>query len=79
MKKPFRTSDISFAAALLCLGKKLVDTEEVGYGKSEFLFANDGKFEDLYSDFINGNLKVDPQQLTNHIRALKGMVKRSSY
>lgn len=74
--EPFETTDITFAASLVSLGYKLIDTAEGDrYGQAVFVFKNDGTIDDLLNDFLNGELKVDPNALMNHVRNLKSAIK----
>ena len=69
----FYTNDITFASALLCMGKKLLRSqprEDRPYER-EFYFEEDGTLKDHLSDFLNGEMRVDPNLLQHHIRTLK--------
>lgn len=72
-KIDFMTNDITFAAGLLCVGKKLVKSqprEDRPYER-EFFYDDDGTLEEWRSMFLNGEMRVDPNLLMHNIRTLK--------
>ncbi len=75
--EPYQTTDITFAASLVCLGKHFMTAQEnpERWGQSSFVFENDGTIDNLFSEYVNGKLRVDPNDLTHHIRNLKAAMR----
>ena len=68
-----KVKDIYVTAALLAKGCQLADTESIG-SYVFFLVSPKEKAEQLYKDFINGELELDAKTLFRSLRDLKEII-----
>ena len=71
-EKTYETGDIVLAAALKCLGYKLVNIERIG-NKGIFALECD---KDIINEYELGSLRVEPQAFNAAIRSLTTATKR---
>ena len=66
----FSTSDLALAS-VLSLWFPLDGLDKANPKRSQFLFCQTDKLQDLINSYWRGELKVEPQQFFNQIRVLK--------
>jgi len=69
---PYETTDITFAASLISLGKHMKDVQPRGIrDEVVFVFDDDGDIQDYFEQYMNGEMRIDPNSLKHHERMLK--------
>ncbi len=76
----YRTTDLGEAAALICVGHKLIGMEQAGTGKKgqlAFIFPCADGIEDNAKQYYLHELLVDPNQFYYHSKDLRLQVRQT--
>lgn len=76
IKKPYRTSDLYYAAYLKVAKVKLIGQEKEGR-RIFFLFENDSVINDLQTEYFNRTGKVPALTYADEIKAMKALTHMS--
>lgn len=69
----FSTSDYKQAATFLALGHDIIDLDK-SQPQLRFVFNRTPAFKKDYSDYIKGNIRVEPQALWEKFKMVKGLL-----
>ena len=69
----YKTRDIYTAAVIKQSGIPIIKIENNGRGQGIFIFRADARITSIISQYINGELRVDPRGLFENWKALKSM------
>jgi hypothetical protein len=69
----FATSDYKQAASFMALGHEIIGVDQT-LPRLRFLFKRNPQFEQDYRDYMNGNLRIEPNLLWEKFGAVKEML-----